>query len=67
MTIDQRRNSDGTISIDEHDLLWLLRCSKDMLEFDLQALHGHPNEASLITSNIKRIQEAIDSIEDDTI
>jgi len=64
MKINLKRNEDGTCTIEDHDLMWLLHCTKDILEHDLSILKGH-QEANLVEHNLQRVVDAIEFLEED--
>jgi len=57
-----QKNEDGTYIIGEEELLWLLGCTKDILEQDLPMHYGLPSER-LVKSNLNWVKEAIENIE----
>jgi hypothetical protein len=64
MKIILKRNQDDTCTIEDHCLMWLLHCTKDILEHDLSILKGH-QEANLVEHNLKLVVDAIEFLEED--
>ena len=64
MKIILKRNQDDTCTIEDHSLMWLLHCTKDILEHDLSILKGH-QEANLVEHNLKLVVDAIEFLEED--
>jgi hypothetical protein len=60
--INLQKNEDDTYIINEQDLLWLLGCTKDILEEDV-VMHQNLPSKHLVESNLANVKDAIEYIQ----